>query len=88
MRVEIRRVLMSVWDPIGIKDEPACADEYDRYVDDILQLLVSGSNSRTIADHLAGIVTGPMGLAATAKTMLPTAQALLDILPRAKPCLS
>lgn len=86
MRVEIRRVLMAAWDPIGIKDEPACADEYDRYIDGILQLLMSGSDCRTMANHLAEIVTGPMGMAATPTTMLPTAEALLRIPLRAKPC--
>ena len=28
IRGEIRRVLMTVWDPIGVKDEPNAQDEY------------------------------------------------------------
>ena len=31
IRVEIRRVLLMVWDPIGIRDESNAQDEYDGY---------------------------------------------------------
>jgi len=31
IRVAIRNVLLGVWDPIGIKDEPNAQDEYDGY---------------------------------------------------------
>jgi hypothetical protein len=32
IRVEIRRVLLTVWDPIGIRDESNAQDEYDGYL--------------------------------------------------------
>jgi len=36
---EIRQVLVSVWDPIGIKDEPRAQGEYDSYVGGVFNLL-------------------------------------------------
>jgi hypothetical protein len=35
--VDIRHVLMSVWDPIGIKDRPNAQDEYDSYLGGVYQ---------------------------------------------------
>ena len=32
IRAKIRHVLLEVWDPIGIKDEPNAQDEYDAYM--------------------------------------------------------
>ena len=29
IRAKVRRVLLDVWDPIGVKDEPNPQDEYD-----------------------------------------------------------
>lgn len=40
-RAQIRRVLMSVWDPIGIDGIPQAADEYDSYIPKIHKLLIS-----------------------------------------------
>ena len=70
---------MDVWDPIGIKGEPACADEYDGYVGGVLGLLMRGEDDDAIAEHLAEIVTNRMGLSATVKDMLPTVRALRRI---------
>ena len=74
IRVEIRHVLMGVWDPIGIKDEPNAQDEYDGY------LLVSGASDEQIANHIWRIVTEQMGLSAARKAdMADTVKALRDI---------
>jgi hypothetical protein len=79
MRGEIRHVLMNVWDPIGINDQPACADEYDSYLAGVLDLLMRREDDNTIAKHLAEIVTYRMDLSATAGSMLPTVRALRAI---------
>jgi hypothetical protein len=76
---EIRRVLMEVWDPIGINDQPACADEYDSYIGGIFRLLTRQASDEVIAAHLADIVIDRMGLTATPTGMLPTARALRAI---------
>ena len=62
IRVEIRRVLLQHWDPIGIREEPKAQDEYDGYLGGVYGLLVRGASDKEIADHLAHIVEERMGL--------------------------
>jgi hypothetical protein len=62
IRIEIRRVLLDVWDPIGIKDEPKAQDEYDGYLDGVYELLISNASDENIQNHLRQIVTEQMGL--------------------------
>ncbi len=61
IRCDIRRVLMAQWDPIGVKDEPMAADEYDMYLGGIYGLLVQKSQPQTISDHLREIEIKRMG---------------------------
>lgn len=75
----IRTTLMSDWDPIGIKDEPACADEYDRYVGGVYRLLASGATPEQIAHHLVQIENDMMGLRATPHDRLDVAEKLAAI---------
>ena len=79
MQREVRDVLMNVWDPIGVKDEPACADEYDSYVGAVLGLLIRRESDEKIAQHLAEIEAVRMGLSTKAANMGPTVQALRRI---------
>jgi hypothetical protein len=79
IRVEIRHVLMDVWDPIGIKDEPNAQDEYDGYLGGVYELLVSGAADEDIADHLWRIVTERMELPAKKSGMTDTVKALRQI---------
>ena len=62
IRVAIRHVLLDVWDPIGIKDEPNAQDEYDGYLGGVYELLVRGASDEDIEEHLWKIVTERMGL--------------------------
>jgi hypothetical protein len=39
LRAEIRRVLLEIWDPIGVGNEPNAHDEYDFYLGDIMDLV-------------------------------------------------
>jgi hypothetical protein len=83
IRVEIRHVLMDVWDPIGIKDERNAQDEYDSYLGGVYELLVSGAADEDIADHLWRIATERMDLPAKKSDMADTVVALRQIqLPR------
>ncbi len=80
IRLDIRRVLLSVWDPIGIKNEKNAQDEYDSYIGGVYQLLLSGASDEQIADHLWQIVTERMGLSAARKAdMAVTVKALREI---------
>ena len=53
---EIRQILVKVWDPIGIKDEPRAQDEYDSYVGGLFHLLVNHGSEKEIEDYLWKIV--------------------------------
>ena len=62
IRVALRRALMSHWDPIGVKDEPYAADEYDRYIGGVFELLVDQATAGQIEEYLRVIETERMGL--------------------------
>ena len=63
IQTAIRDVLMREWDPIGVKDEPMAADEYDLYLGDIYGLLADNAPEAAIADHLRKIEIERMGFA-------------------------
>jgi hypothetical protein len=79
IRVEIRHVLLDVWDPIGVKDEPNAQDEYDGYVGDIFDSLSHGETDEQLTDRLLYFVNDRMGLTATSEQMQPTIRALRAI---------
>ena len=76
IRVQIRHVLLDVWDPVGIRDEPNAQDEYDGYVGPIFDLLSGGATDEQLKDRLLYVVNETMGLSATSAAMLPTIRAL------------
>lgn len=79
IRVEILRVLMQAWDPIGIKDESNARDEYDGYIGGVFELLVTGASDESISEYLWRIVTERMGLPAKKSDMRETVGALRQI---------
>jgi hypothetical protein len=77
---EIRNVLVTVWDPIGIKDEPNAQDEYDSYLGPIFSLLTQRKSDEEIADYLVLLVNENMGLGGAKKEhMFATIHALRKI---------
>lgn len=77
---EIRLVLLDVWDPIGIRDEPNAQDEYDSYVGPLSQLLINGATDDKIADWLYRQADETMGLGGVQReAMFPTVAALRKI---------
>jgi hypothetical protein len=58
----IHDILIKLWDPIGVKDEPLAQNEYDSYIPIILQLLQTQTSVETITRHLYEIETLRMGL--------------------------
>ena len=71
---------MDVWDPIGVKDEPNAADEYDGCLGGVYELLIDGASDERIEDHLWQIAAERMGLSAAKKSdMANTVKALRRI---------
>jgi hypothetical protein len=80
IRVQIRRVLLEVWDPIGIKDEPNAQDEYDSYIGRLYELLVSQAADSKLAEYLYWVAHDRMGFdASQIRDMDETVQALRRI---------
>jgi len=61
---ELREILMSEWDPIGVADIPEAQDEYDTYVGQIAERLRKGESGYEIGEYLIW-AEGRMGLRAT-----------------------
>ena len=79
IRGEIRRVLMTVWDPIGVRNEPNAQDEYDSYLGGVFGLLTGGASDDRINEYLWRIVTERMELPAKKEDMQSTVSALRQI---------
>jgi hypothetical protein len=62
LRASIRQILMSKWDPIGVSDTAEAADEYDGYIEGILELLDRKATVQQLSDHLCKIETKRMEL--------------------------
>ena len=48
----VKDILFSMWDPIGVNDNPSCSDEYDAYAPTIVRLLLEGADEHKIMGHL------------------------------------
>jgi hypothetical protein len=77
---EIRLVLLDVWDPIGIKNEPDAQDEYDCCLGGLFRLLTTDATDDQIADYLSRQETEHMGLGTVQReAVCPTVAALRRI---------
>ena len=77
IRIEIRHVLLNVWDPIGVKDEPNAQDEYDGYIGRLYELFVSKAPQSELVNYLYLAVLDNMGLCTANRAhMIGTAEAL------------
>ena len=70
---------MQVWDPIGVKSEPNAQDEYDGYIGQVYELLVTRASDESIGEYLWRVVTERMGLQADKNDMRDTVAALRQI---------
>jgi hypothetical protein len=66
---EIRSVLNTDWDPIGVVGD-GINDEYDSYIGRIYSLLLSSASEQAIAEHLRAIELDRMGLTGTSMDQL------------------
>jgi hypothetical protein len=74
---ELRRLLMERWDPIGVKDAPEAASEYDGYLAGVMQLLRSGASGEAIAEHLSQVEQERMGFRTTATQLQPVGERIV-----------
>jgi hypothetical protein len=74
----LRRVLMESWDPIGIADQPAAADEYDSYVLALGGRLRAGATPEEIASYLSHIRRERMELLSHADADVAAARSVLE----------
>ncbi len=58
----IREALMHDWDPIGVREIPEAADEYDAYVAELRAMLVQGRSEAELFEYLWELETEHMGL--------------------------
>jgi hypothetical protein len=80
VRVEIRHVLMDVWDPIGVRGVAEAHDEYDCCLYPVFRLLTTGATDEQIAEWLCEQAGEHMGLGKVRKeAMYPTVAALRKI---------
>jgi hypothetical protein len=81
IRVQIRQVLLEVWDPIGVKDEPNARDEYDGYIGRVYELLVSGAHDSELIEYLYWAAHDNMGLDAARRSDMESTVAALRKIP-------
>ena len=81
IREDIRRVLMEVWDPIGVKSEPNAKGEYDSYVGGVYTLLTDKATESQITEHLLCIVHERMELKAATLDAMSDAVKALRLIP-------
>ena len=60
---QIRNVLNSDWDPIGVAD--IVEDEYDMYIGHIYSLLIKNTSEQDLAEYLSWVELERMGLTGT-----------------------
>ncbi len=60
-RAQIRHVLLHVWDPIGVHDEPNAQDEYDGYIGELYELLTGQATNLEIHKYLYWVAHTRMG---------------------------
>jgi len=76
---QIRAVLNSDWDPIGVAD--TVDDEYDMYIGHIYSLLATNTHEQAIADYLLWVELERMGMTGTPMNQLLQVVARLRSLP-------
>lgn len=58
----IQLILMAEWDPIGVKNCPEAADEYDSYAMRVYSYLAAGWSASQIAAYLVNVEYDAMGI--------------------------
>lgn len=70
---------MECWDPIGISDQVACRDEYDRYIGGAIGLLLRKGTDEDLAEYLRRITQEQMKLSPDEHAIAKTVKVLRQI---------
>ncbi|NYF78799.1 hypothetical protein [Granulicella arctica] len=82
VRRAIRKIFIEVWDPIGVMADPEWPrDEYDSYIGEVFELLVSNASTEELMDYLFEVVNERMGMSPPhgREDMKSTAEALKQL---------
>ncbi len=80
IKIELRKVLLSDWDPLGISDFPEASDEYDTYLGYIFHLIDSGSTAIELSEYLFDVELNYMGIPGpSAEDLIQISQSLISI---------
>ena len=74
---ELQSLLVAKWDPIGVKDEPGAAGEYDTYALPLARKLREGASVPDVARYLATVEVEMMGMGDPRSRNEATAEAIL-----------
>ena len=82
--VEIERVLLQEWDPIGVRDLAAASNEYDSYAFEIYACLQGATppSAVELSSYLAGVQSERMGLPCTSELNDSVAASILRLIGR------
>lgn len=58
----VREILLTKWDPIGVRKIPQAQDEYDMYIPEIVKMLRTDISQADLIRALLKIETQSMGL--------------------------
>ncbi len=59
---DVRKILLTDWDPIGVRDVPQAQDEYDDYVPRIAEMVTNRRSIVEVSEYLLHLETSVMGL--------------------------
>ena len=79
LRAKVRDILISLWDPCGIKANSNAQDEYDSYVSGIIRLLKADTDQVRLVRHLAQLERVSMGFSKTSPQLEHVAKHLLSL---------
>ncbi len=60
--VEVERILLTKWDPVGVKGEPMAECEYGSYAGTVASMLAHGSTEDAVADYLRRVEHERLGI--------------------------
>jgi hypothetical protein len=59
---QVRRILLTDWDPLGVDEMPSLADEYDFVLGKVMAGLSSATSAREVVDLLVAVERDDLGL--------------------------